>query len=67
MQSLPLNLLHSTHIALQYVRHRNRSVGLLIGFHNRNQGAAHGHARAIERVDMTDEPFMPKLAALFQK
>src|SRR5262249_2913829 len=34
----------------QYLRHEHRTVGLLIIFENRQQGAGHGHGGAVERM-----------------
>src|SRR5580704_14292293 len=50
------NHLDAAHIRLQHVRHRDRAIGLLIILHHRNQRAADGHARAVERVDVTHVP-----------
>src|SRR5262249_17486371 len=46
-----LDFFRPAHIGRQRVRHRDRAVGLLIGFHHRDQGAADRDARTVERVD----------------
>src|SRR5690348_3122180 len=48
--TIPLDLRHATHIRLERVRHRNRAILLLIGFHHRDQRAADRNTGAVERV-----------------
>src|SRR5215471_8649010 len=50
--SLSRNAFHPTHIGLQHIRHRDRAVSLLVGFHNRNERAADRDTGAVERVDV---------------
>ena len=45
-----LDLLDAAHVGRERVRHRDRAVGLLIGFHHRDQRAADRDAGAVERV-----------------
>ena len=47
----PYDLLLSSHIRLQHLRYRNRSIHLLIDFQDRNQNPGARDARIIERVD----------------
>src|SRR5690348_14967763 len=58
------NLFHSTHIGLQDIRYRDGAVGVLIGFHHRNQSAAHRDTRAIERMDMTHIAVLAAIAGI---
>src|SRR5262244_3889941 len=52
--SLSRNAFHPIHIGLQHLRHRDRTVGLLVSFHHRNERAADCDTGAVEGVDMAD-------------
>src|SRR6516225_6928754 len=58
------NLLHSAHIGLQHVRHSNRSVAVLIGFHHCDQSAPDGDARTVERVNVTNIAVLAAIARI---
>ena len=45
--------LHPAHIGLQHVRHGDRAVFLLVGFHDRDQRAADRGAGAVQGVHET--------------
>src|SRR5262245_40724560 len=56
MSSRSLDDLHATHIALQYVRHRDRAALLLVGLHHGDERAADGDPGAVERVHVPYRP-----------
>src|SRR3954452_1120929 len=45
-----LDHLQAAHVRLQYFRHSDRPVFLLVGFHDRDQRAANRGARTVQRM-----------------
>src|SRR5260221_3840851 len=51
---IPRDLDYPAYIGLQRFRNHDRALVVLIGFHHRDERAAHGDARAVEGVDVPD-------------